>query len=237
MPLPRQLGAALRRLRLRPLDRLRRPANRLFDAERPHRRAGGEALAFLQSGLQTKFHRVDAQRARDHIRLRIVGPDHLRHAEAAKRARRNFVGVDAVGIDPDVGNAVRSGRGVARLVADARADFGVGAGVPVDFALARHDRAVLNRGFDLRDHFVLGDRQKLFFAGERITHRLLGEQRQHRHQRLQFGIKLGAVAAAEIRHAHANRFMRNAEGRGNFRPHIRRRLAGGPDVSRSCSSR
>ncbi len=115
-------------------------------------------------------------------------------------------------------------------MANPRADLGVGAGVPIDFADPRRDGAVFDRSFDLGDDLVLGNRQKFFFARQRITHRLFRDRREHSHQRFELGIKLGAVTAADVRHAHANAIHGNAKSSGNFRPDIRRRLTRCPNV-------
>ena len=230
MPLPRCFVPLCDKSRFRPLDRLGRLADRFFDAERSHDRTCGEALAFIQHRLQTKFHGVDTERARHHVGLRIIGPDNLRHTKTAERTRGHFVRIHAVGIDPDVGDAIRPRRCVAGFVTDARADFRVGAGVPIDFAFTRRDRAVFDCRFDVGNDFVLGNCQKFFFACQSVTHRLFRDQRQHRHQRFELGVELGTVAAADVRHAHADPVHGNTESRRNLRSDIRRRLARGPDV-------
>ena len=50
------------------------------------------------------------QRPRHHVGVALVGPDELRHAEAAQRAGRRHVGVERVGVDRDVVDVVGAGR-------------------------------------------------------------------------------------------------------------------------------
>ena len=49
--------------------------------------------------LAPELDRVDAELARDQVGVALVGPDELRDAEAAQRARRGQVGVERVRID------------------------------------------------------------------------------------------------------------------------------------------
>ena len=113
---------------------------------------------------------------------------------------------------------------------DSRTDLRVSSGVPKHFAFARGDLSVFDSGFDLRDHFVFCDRQKLFLACERIANRLLCDQSERRNQRLELGVKFRAIAAAEIRNAHANAIHGNAEGVGELGPDVGRGLTRSPDI-------
>ncbi len=84
-----------------------------------------------------------AERAGDDVGLALVGPDELRDAEAAQRARGRLVGVDGVVVQRHVLDVVRAGGGEAGLLRDARADVRVGAAVPEGLDLARDHAAVV----------------------------------------------------------------------------------------------
>src|SRR5262245_12511311 len=141
-----------------------------------------------------------------------------------------MIGVNTVGIDPDVWNTIWARCGVTRLVADTWPYFSVGARVPKDLAFARRDGAGFNRRFDLGNHFVLGDGQEFFFTGQSITNRLFRDQGECRHQRFQLGVQLGTVTATDIGDADPNVMHRYTKGVGKLGAHIGRRLAGSPDV-------
>ena len=100
-----------------------------------HQRAGRLRAAVAQDVLAAEFHRIHPELARDHVGVAFIGPDELRHAEAAQRTRRRPVGVNLGGIDPHVLDVVGTGRREARLLRDARADIGIGAAVPPHIAL------------------------------------------------------------------------------------------------------
>ena len=198
------------------------------------RRPGDEEIPLLQRVLQAELHRVPAQAPCDDVHLGVVGPDHLRHPEAPKRPGRRLVGVDAVGVDGHVGDLVRPGGGIPRLVDDPRADLGEGAGVPIDLALARGHGRALDRGLDLHHDAVLGDRVELLLAAQAVLHRPAGLHGKQRHQRLELVVELGAVAAAQIRHTHADAVHGDAQHARQLPPHEGRRLAGGMDVDASA---
>ena len=46
--------------------------------------------AFVDDVLAAELDRIDLQRARHHVHVAFVGPDELRHAEAAQRAGRRL---------------------------------------------------------------------------------------------------------------------------------------------------
>ena len=96
-------------------------------------------------------------------------------------------------------------------MADARADFRVRAGVPIDFAFACGNATIFDRGFDLV--ITRLDGQEFFLAGKRITDRLFvikGAPLPAAPTQVQ----LGAITAAKIWDAHANTVHRYAEGGG-----------------------
>ena len=67
--------------------------------------------------LPAELDRIHLQRPRHHVGVALIGPHQLRHAEAAQRAGRRDVGVERVGIDPDVVDVVGAGRGRGRTSA------------------------------------------------------------------------------------------------------------------------
>src|SRR5687767_12459520 len=97
-----------------------------------HRRTGGESLPLIESMLHAKFDWICAKGAGNYIHLRVVSPNHLPHAKAPESARRNMVRVNAIGVDPNVRDAVRPGGSVSRFVHHPRPDLRIGAGVPKD---------------------------------------------------------------------------------------------------------
>ena len=198
-----------------------------------HDRAGRLRAAFAQDVAAAEFDRVDAELARDQIGVALIGPDELRNAEAAQRARRRAVGVELERIDAHVLDVVRPRRGEARFLRDARADIGIGAAVPPDVAFARDDAAVLGHAaLDAERRGMLGDDVELLLHGERDLHRPAHDQRQRRHQRLELDVDLGAEAAAEERHLHAHARLRPAEQARDLDAHEGRRLRRGVDDER-----
>ena len=120
-------------------DRVEHPVDRGI----AHDGAAGVRAAVAQDVLAAKLDRIDAERARDHVGVALVGPNELRNAEAAQRARRRAVGVELEGIDADVVDVVGTGGGEARLLRHARADIGIGAAIPQHVAVPRGDAAVI----------------------------------------------------------------------------------------------
>ena len=124
-----------------------------------------EFIALVVTVLLAQLEGIQLERRRDDIHLRFHRPRRLRHAEAAKRARRRFVGVNGIGINLQIGNPIRSRGGVTRLLRHPRPDLRVGAGVEMNLAFARDQCPVfLEAGFHANHRGVLGDRVKDFFA-------------------------------------------------------------------------
>src|SRR4029077_2355559 len=120
---------------------------------------------------------VDAEAARHHVGVALVGPHELRDAEAAQRAGRGQIGVERVRIDVHIVDVVRAGGGETGLLRHARPDVGVGAAVPPDLALARDDAALLGyAALDAEGARVLGDGEELLLHRERDLYRLFGYQ-------------------------------------------------------------
>ena len=206
----------------------------LLDRRVAHQRAGRLRPPVAQQVPAAKLDRIDSQLARHHVGVALVGPHQLRDAEAAQRAGRRQIRVQRVRVDRDVLDVVRARRGEAGLLRHARPDVGVGAAVPPDLALARADAAVArNAALDAEAARVLGDGEELLFHRERDLYRPSCEQREHRHQRLQLDVELGAEAAAEKRHAHADPVLRPAQQPRDLDAHERRALRGGMDGERA----
>ena len=75
----------------------------------------------LEQVLAAQLDGVDAEPVGHHVDDPLGGPHGLHGAVAAERAAGRQVGVDAVGVDRDVVEAVRPDAGVAHLLRDARA--------------------------------------------------------------------------------------------------------------------
>ena len=99
--------------------------------------AGGKNIAVAQQIFAPDGNRIEAQPLGDHIHLTLVGPDRLRHAEAAQRARRHEVGPNRVGVNVHMRNFIRPRHGRAAVARHHRADVAVGAGVKMRRHLAR----------------------------------------------------------------------------------------------------
>jgi hypothetical protein len=160
---------------------------------------------FAQDVLAPELDRVHAKLARQQVGMALVGPHELRNAESAQRTGRRKIGVERVGADGDVLDVVGTWRGKAGLLRDARADVGVGAAVPPDVAVARHDPAVPREAApDAEGAGVLGDGEELLLHRQRHLDRLFRQQGKHGYQGFELDVELGAEAAAEERHAHAH---------------------------------
>ena len=232
-------GAALVE-RLGPLHPLEHLVHHLLDRMVLQDLAGGVRTSLDGEVLPAEFDRIHLQRPRHHVGVALIGPHQLRHAEAAQRARRRHVGVERVGVDPDVVDVVGAGRGQAGLLRHARADVGIGAAVPVHLALAGDDLAVLvDAALDAERRGVAGDLVEHLLEGVGDLHRLARDHRQRERQRLELDVELGAVARAEIRHLDPHLVFRPAEQAGDLGAHERRPLRGvvERDVGVACSRR
>ena len=117
-------------------------AQTLFQPDGAQSFVGDKLIAFVVTVLFAQFERIDLQCRGNNVHLRFDGPGGLGHSETAKGAGRRFIGVDGVGIDFEIGNPIGSGCRVTGFFCHPRPDLGIGAGVQVDLALARHQGAV-----------------------------------------------------------------------------------------------
>ena len=107
-----------------------------------HDLAGAEGVALAQQVLPAQLDGVDAEPVGHHVDDPLGGPDRLHRAVAAERAAGRQVGVDAVGVDGDVVEAVGPDAGVAHLLGDTWSAVGVRAGVDVGPDPLGDERAV-----------------------------------------------------------------------------------------------
>ncbi len=193
-------------------------------------RAGGLRPAFAQHVLAAELDRVELERARDHVGVALIGPDQLRNAEAAQRPRRRQVGVERVGIDPDIVDVVGPRCGEAGFLRHPRSDIRIGAAVPPHLAFARGDPAVLvEAGLDAERARVLGDGVELLLHGERDLHRPAHDHRERGRQRFHLDVELAAKTAAQIRHLDAHPVLRPAEQPRDLGAHERGALRAAVD--------
>src|SRR5215472_999064 len=114
-----------------------------FDQVRPSNRlAGHYRLTIAQQIPAAQFAGVDPKPLRDHVHLAFVGPRCLVDAVAAESAGRRQVRVDGDGVDADVRDRIRPGRGIAAVFDQSRSNVGVRAGVELASALPRDEPAV-----------------------------------------------------------------------------------------------
>jgi hypothetical protein len=177
----------------------------------------------------------------------LARPRDLRDAEATEATAGLSVRVDEVAVDARVGDPVGPERAVARVADDDGADIGVGAFVPVDGRLPRHQRAVpLDAGLDGGPRGQAPRAaQELVLAVEQDAHvavrHLRGQQRCRRVDGAQ--VHLGAVAAADHVGEDPHPLLRElqqvgqhvaqrvrAHGAGPQRQHARRVVEGDADV-------
>ncbi len=143
-------------------------------------------------------------------------------AEPAVGAAGRHVGIDADGIDLDVGNPVRAGRRQADGIHHVGAVFGGGAGIPVQGVLQRDDLAAF-----LHAHFDAGHHaQALRRVHELLLPRpvqpdgtALHRDRQHRADDLHRNARLAAEAAADIGRDDADVLVRQTERLERHRHH------------------
>ena len=225
MPRPRlhrSVAAFERRL---PVHAQRQTIEHRLNGRILHQRAGCLRTAFAQHVLAPELDRIELERPRHHVGVALVGPDQLRNAESAQRARRRQIGVERIAVDAHILDVVRPGCGETRLLRDAGADIGIGAAVPVHVAGARGDAPVLHPALDAERRGMLGECVELLFHGQRDFHRPLHQQRERRYQCFHLDVELGAEAAAEMRHLHPHLVLRPAEQARDLDPHERRRSA------------
>ncbi len=168
--------------------------------------------ALAQHIAAAELERINLESARDHVGVTLIRPHQLRDAEAAQRARRRLVGVERVGVDPDVVDVVGARSGEPRFLRHARADVGIGAAVPIHLAFASNDAAVLvDARFDAERRGMLGDGVELLLHAERDLHRTPHDHGQRCRQRFELDVELAAKAAAEIGHPDAHAILGPAQ--------------------------
>ncbi len=99
MPRPRLHPAGSAVERRVPVHALGDAVQHLVDRRVFHDRAGRVRAAIAQDVAAAEFQRIDAEFARDQVGVAFIGPDQLRNAEAAQRARGRPVGINLGGID------------------------------------------------------------------------------------------------------------------------------------------
>ena len=164
------------------------------------------------------------------VELRFAGEDALGRPEAPERAGRRGVRVDRPAGDLDGGDAIRPADPVGGLAADERRVLGVGAGVEEDLRPPAAQPAVSVEGAgDMDDGAVAPGREDRFVDRQGELHRPPGPQGEGRGQRLDLGVALAAVAAADVRHDHPDPRERQVEAAGQVVADHERMLARGPD--------
>ncbi len=109
------------------------PAQHLDDGRRAVDDLAGRArAAHLHRVAAAELDRIHAERGRELVHLRLVAERGLDGAEAAHRAARRVVGVDAVGVDVHVRHDVRPGAHRAGVADHGRRARRVRAAVQVD---------------------------------------------------------------------------------------------------------
>jgi hypothetical protein len=173
---------------------------------------------------------VDAELARELVELRLGSERDLGHAEAAKRAEAQFVGVGDAAAGANVGNAVRAALHQQRIAEDARAVVAVGAAVEQDLDLARDERAVAaSAGPDAdRERMARPHRLEILLTRQDHSHRPARLHRQQHHRRLDVRLHLVAEAGADARRQAAQLGHRQAERFADARLHAKNRLVRRP---------
>ncbi len=168
----------------------------------------GGALDFLAVGLgvavavgveEAELHRVHAEVAGDHVHLRFQREVADGDAESAHRRGRGAVGVDAPGVDVDVGDRVgprHVGGGLGGAVGGVAA---IGAGVDVEGDLAGDDAAVVHHPVLDVEPFGGAGRAHLHLlgAGVDVLDWAVGEHGAEGGDGLDDDVDLAAEAAAD----------------------------------------
>ena len=177
--------------------------------------AGRQRVAGRERVQEAQLDRVDPERRGELVHLRLGGEAGLHGAEAAHRAARRVVRVDAGRLDQRVRHVVRAARERGGVRRDRRRRRGVGAAVEQDPhphadepALAR--RAVL--GPDLRRVPVDVADERLLAAVDEL-HRAARVQREHRAVDLHREVLAAAERAADAGEVDAHLLGREAEAR------------------------
>ena len=163
----------------------------------------GEQFAPAQQIFEPQLQRVEAQALRHDVHLRLVGPGELRHTVTTEGDTVDRIGVDGMGIDVQVWNAIWSASGIPSFLHHAWPYVRIGANLIVRRALARHNGAVaLYASFYAYARRSTAYGLKTLLNGERQAHRAPQLACQRHHEGLNLGVGLIAVGAAEIGHDH-----------------------------------
>ena len=166
----------------------------------------------------------------DDIHLRFRRPGGLRPADGTERRGGNRVGVNAVGIDFEIGITIRAENSRQRSSGHRRAGLGVSAGVEKYLRLLRHQRAVFfDAGFDFALDRMAPAGDHRFGDRGHHAHRPLRFARQRRDQRLNLAARLAAVGAADEVYMHAHFGQRRVKHLGDIGAHAERMTGGSPD--------
>src|SRR5581483_8045887 len=204
-----------------PVDGVGYRSHRLVQPQAIDHRTGRVRVPVVEEVPEAKVHRVPAHLLRDDVHLRLVGPAHLHDAEAAKGPGGRLIGVDAEGVDADVGDDVRARAGVPRLVRDPRPDVGVGARIPQDLAVAGEEPAVAGHARrEGRRDAMLGDGVELLLAAETHLDGAPGRAGEERCDRLELHVELAAEPAAQIWDHDPNVRLRQVEHVGEHDAHV-----------------
>ena len=136
---------------LSPANFLGHSINSPLQIARIHFGPVGERIAFADGVELTECHRIHANGLRDTRDVRFETKVELGIAETTIGPTGGHVGINADGVDLDVGNAVGTGGREAHGVDNICAVFRRSTGIPVQGVLQRHDFAVL-----LYPHFDAG---------------------------------------------------------------------------------
>ena len=178
---------------------------------------------------EPELHRVPAHLPGHDVHLGLVGPHHLGRAHAAEGARGDRVGIDGIGVRPEMGDAVGSGRPVAGLLGHPGTRVRVGPAVHVHQAFPRQQAALpIDSGAELDAHGRLAHRAGLLFEGEVQEHGTPCLARQGHGQGFELGVVLVAVGPAHQRHCQPHALLRQAEHLGQLLADDERVLGRGP---------
>ena len=204
-----------------PTSEIGQPANcgRLHRLDQ--RRAVGDRAVGLLVAVAIGVHdaegdRIHADEARQLVHLNLERKIGDGHAEAAHRRGRRAVGVDAVGVDPDIGDGVGAGHVGGGLGGAVRAVARIGAGIDIDADVAGDDPPVLHDA--VLDVDALGGARAgdlhLLLAAVGVFDRTAGEHRGEKRRRLGDDVDLAAEAAADGAADQAQFLERRVEDEG-----------------------
>ena len=202
-----------------PLHPLRQTVQNRVDVDIGHRHPRRVRPAFAQDVSPPKVDRIDIQRTRNDVGLRLVCPHHLRDTEAAQRPSRRLVGINRMAFDGNILDIVRTGGSQTRLLRDPRPDICISAAVPPHFDFAGDDASVLpDSCLEPNCRAVFGDRVELLFHRQRNAHRLSNQESAGGNQRFELDVELAAKSAAQKRRSDADAIFRPAQEPAYFRP-------------------